>query len=190
MPLGSLSSLLWWGMAGLALIFTVGMLVGLLTADRPSPAVNDAAPCASAVPPGSEGVEPLLGEMGDFAPTYDLRDLTCLTLPEAHASHRLTDERGRGATAGRSAMYSSVEDGTSFTVRIMGNRLAYVTSVADLAEPKKVGKAVCGSRNAGEREPSYCLMAGALGAIMVESPDGNLSVEDLSLIVQDFYDLA
>lgn len=184
----------WWVIAGVAIVVIVAMLGWLLLwgmqpTQTPTPTETPTTdPSASSGVPPSPDPEPTPGGVGEFEPTYELRSLATLELPERFQDYDITTQHQGSVT--RTADYRHSDNAQSkwFTVDVLTTSQGYASILESMVGPGMIGNAVCGTTTE-DGVVKLCVMAGTDGTLRVGSAAQDMTTDDLAGIIQDFYAL-
>ncbi|MDO5735233.1 MAG: hypothetical protein Q4P15_02035 [Propionibacteriaceae bacterium] len=169
----------WWVAAGVAVLVIVVLAVMLLQGSR-QPVVVTPTP----TPPASESTVTDPEGLGEFAPTYDLRELSTLEFPPTFDGYDLDSEQSSSQV--RLANYMKDAELGLFKVIVALAPSEFAYGLEELADPSLIGDAVCGVTSE-DGELKECIMAGTDGSISISSAGDTMTLEELARIIQAFY---
>lgn len=176
LPPSGRGAAVWWVVAGVAALVILVLVVILLQGNRQ--------PVPTPTPPPSESTVADPDGLGEFTPTYALRELSTLEFPKTFERYaQVSDYTGSHL---RIADYEEADGTGAFTATVTLSTSQFAFLVQSLANPVLIGDAVCGvaSEDAVNKE---CIMAGIEGPLSVGSAGESMTLEELARIIQAFY---
>lgn len=182
---------LWWVVAAIAVVVSVGLVVWLLvTSPPPAPTPTPATPSPSAAAsPTATPSQPETTvsefDYGEFPPTYELKDLSDPDFPQEVAGFELESlDEGAGFVATDFWREPGVAPVSAW---LYEGRLDYPSTVADWLEPDFHGRALCG-QPVSHPQQIECVMAGKFQTLSVGARTGELTLEEAAAFTEALYD--
>ena len=166
------------GFLGLV-VLVIAVLVGIFLQGSRPPVVTPAPQASESTPTDPE-------DLGEFTPTYELRELSTLEFPETFEGYDNVSDYTGSIT--RSTSYEEVAGPGVFTAMVTLSPWAFASSVNYFPDPVLIGDAVCGATSE-DGVNKECVMAGIEDELRISTAGESMTLEELARIIEEFYAL-